>query len=72
MNIGDNGIGMSKEFISKAFNKYEMEKRRNKENISGFGVGLFVVYNLVKAQNGDIEIQSEINKGTNFDIKLYK
>lgn len=70
--LGDNGEGMSSEFISKAFNKYEMEGRYKNNNTAGFGVGLFVVYNLIKAQNGDIEIQSELGKGTNFIIKLYK
>lgn len=70
--LGDNGVGMSSEFISKAFNKYEMESRYKNNNATGFGVGLFVVYNLIKAQNGDIKIQSKLGKGTNFIIKLYK
>ncbi|MFU7514929.1 sensor histidine kinase [Clostridium sp. HCS.1] len=70
--LSDNGIGMNKEFISRAFNKYEMEKR-NKSNFSkGFGVGLFVVHNLIKAQNGDIKLESEVGKGSRFSIKLYK
>ncbi len=70
--LKDTGIGMSKEFVSKAFNKYEMEKRKNSNYSSGFGVGLFVVHNLIKAQNGDINIKSEIGKGSCFSIKLYK
>lgn len=70
--VGDTGIGMSKEFIKKAFNKYEMEERGKNNNSTGFGVGLFVVYNLIKAQNGDIEIISDIGKGTIFIITLYK
>ena len=63
---------MSKEFINKAFNKYEMESRCKNNNPTGFGVGLFVVYNLIKAQNGSININSEVGKGTTFIIKLYK
>ncbi|MCR1949495.1 HAMP domain-containing histidine kinase [Clostridium sp. DSM 100503] len=70
--VGDTGIGMSKEFIKKAFNKYEVEDRIKNNNSTGFGVGLFVVYNLIKAQNGDIEIISDVGKGTTFIIKLYK
>lgn len=72
IDIGDNGIGMSEEFIKKAFNKYEMENRTKESNPTGFGVGLFVVYNLVKAQNGDIEINSTVGQGTIFTIKLYR
>ncbi|WP_288221108.1 sensor histidine kinase KdpD [uncultured Clostridium sp.] len=70
--VSDNGLGMSKEFINKAFNKYEMESRCKNNNPTGFGVGLFVVYNLIKAQNGSININSEVGKGTTFIIKLYK
>ncbi len=70
--LTDDGIGMSEEFISRAFNKYEKENRDRNNNSEGFGVGLFVVYNLVKAQNGDIEIKSKVGKGTSFYIKLYK
>ncbi|MDV4152791.1 HAMP domain-containing sensor histidine kinase, partial [Clostridium sp. AL.422] len=70
--LTDNGIGMSEEFISKAFNKYEMENRYKNNGETGFGVGLFVVYNLIKAQNGDVEINSELGKGSSFSIKLNK
>lgn len=70
--INDNGIGMSKEFVSKAFKKYEMENRADSSNLKGFGVGLFVVYNLIKAQNGSIDIISEVGQGATFIIKLNK
>ena len=69
--LEDTGIGMSEEFISKAFDKYEMENRLNNK-VVGSGVGLYVVYNLLKSQNGDIEISSEIDKGSCFTMKLYK
>ena len=70
--ISDNGIGMSKEFINKAFIKYEMEDRGKNSNSTGFGVGLFVVYNLIKAQSGSIDISSKVGQGTTFIIKLNK
>lgn len=70
--ISDNGIGMSKDFVSKAFKKYEMENRNEGSNSIGSGVGLFVVYNLIKAQNGSIDIISEVGQGTTFIIKLNK
>jgi signal transduction histidine kinase len=70
--VGDTGIGMSKSFTKRAFNKYEKESRSKDSNSSGFGVGLFVVYNLIKAQNGNIEIMSDLGKGTIFTIKFNK
>ena len=41
----DNGIGMSEEFISKAFKKYTMENRIDNKH-EGYGIGLYVTYNL--------------------------
>lgn len=70
--IGDNGEGMSEEFVKKAFNKYEMEERAKTYNPNGSGVGLFVVYNLIKAQNGNVEIMSEEGNGTTFRISFNK
>lgn len=70
--IGDNGEGMSEEFVKKAFNKYEMEERAKTYNPNGSGVGLFVVYNLIKAQNGNVEIKSEEGNGTTFIISFNK
>jgi len=67
----DNGIGMSEEFISKAFKKYTMENRIDNKH-EGYGIGLYVTYNLVKAQNGDIELKSTTGKGATFIIMLNK
>lgn len=70
--IKDNGIGMSKEFVDKVFNEYEMEEESRTNNQTGDRISLFVVYNLIKAQNGNIEINSEVGKGTTFIIYLNK
>lgn len=67
----DNGIGMSEEFLNKAFDKYSME-RSEEGDTKGFGIGLYVVFNLVKAQNGEIKVSSILGKESKFEIKFYK
>ena len=67
--VSDTGIGMNKEFMERAFDKYEIE---NRQASKGSGIGLFVVYNLVKAQNGSIKVESKLNNGTTFIISLNK
>ncbi|MBX7371450.1 sensor histidine kinase [Clostridium chauvoei] len=65
--IKDTGKGMSKDFTRQAFKKYSMENIDNRIE-DGSGVGLFVVYNLIKKQNGNIKLESEIGKGSTFTI----
>ena len=67
----DNGIGMSEEFLKKAFDKYAMERSEEGDS-KGFGIGLYVVFNLVKAQNGEIKVSSILGKESKFEIKFYK
>ncbi|PMP64544.1 MAG: hypothetical protein C0197_00385 [Caldimicrobium thiodismutans] len=38
----------------------------------GYGLGLFIVYNLIKNNQGSIKIESEVGKGTTFIINLPK
>ena len=70
--FSDNGKGISKDFQNKLFKKYQMEERTKEVNRKGFGIGLFVVYNLIKAQNGNIEVKSKVNRGTTFIITMFK
>ena len=67
--VKDNGIGMPMEFIENAFERYSMAEN-NKTN--GTGIGLFVVKKLVEKQGGNIFVESEVNKGTNFKIVFKK
>lgn len=64
LSISDTGQGMSKELIGKIFDPYFTTKKQGK----GTGLGLAVVYGIVKDHGGHIEIYSEIDEGSKFDI----
>ncbi len=68
ISIRDFGYGMSQEQIEKAFLKYSTIENPNSQNVDSFGFGLPIVKKLVELQNGVIEVDSEIGRGTN--IKL--
>ena len=64
----DTGIGMNQEQASKIFERfYRVDAARKKD---GTGLGLSIVKHIIELHNGKIEVESEIQKGTTFTIKL--
>ena len=68
--IKDNGIGMSKEFLEKIYEPFTREVNNENRSISGSGLGMSIVRNLVSLLNGKIHIESEVKKGTTFSLTL--
>ncbi|MBU0996398.1 MAG: hypothetical protein KJ737_28185 [Proteobacteria bacterium] len=64
--ISDTGSGISEEHISRIFDPFFTTKDVGK----GTGLGLNLSYNIVKKHMGDIRVESRLNKGTTFIIKL--
>lgn len=68
--IADNGIGISKEDMDNIFNRfYRVDKSRTKES-GGHGLGLSIAKWIVNQHKGEIEVKSELNKGTVITIIL--
>lgn len=68
--VEDNGIGIPKEDLPRIFERfYRVDKSRAK---GGTGLGLAIVKHIVKMFNGEVYVESELNKGTKFIIKLRK
>lgn len=64
ISVKDTGCGIDQEHIGKIFEPYFTTKA------SGTGLGLTVVYKIVKEHDGDISVSSEVGKGTTFTISL--
>ncbi len=68
--ISDNGIGMSQEFLDQIYTPFAREKRNETRGITGTGLGLSIVQNQVHRMDGEINIESQYEKGTTVTITL--
>jgi len=62
--IKDTGTGIPKENLSKIFQPYFTTKEK------GTGLGLAIAYRIISDHKGKIEVESEVEKGTIFTIRL--
>ncbi|KZL92574.1 ATP-binding protein [Clostridium magnum] len=72
VNVKDTGIGISNENIPHVFERfYRADESRNKQT-GGSGIGLAIAKSIIKAHKGIITVESKINEGTNFTVKIPK
>jgi signal transduction histidine kinase len=64
--IKDRGIGISEEDMKHLFQPFH--RGINTSDIPGTGLGLAIVFEYVNVNNGDIKINSALNKGTNVSL----
>ncbi len=68
--VRDDGIGMSKEFLSHVFDMFAREKNSTMSKVPGTGLGMAIIKRLVTVMDGDITIDSEPGKGTTVTVTL--
>lgn len=68
VSVADQGIGISKEDQEHLFSSFF--RGANAVNIQGTGLGLHIVHRYLTLINGDIQLQSELNKGTTITFTI--
>lgn len=68
--VRDTGIGIAPEFLDKIFHAFEREKTSSISGIQGTGLGLAITKSIVEMAGGKISVTSEVDKGTEFVVKI--
>lgn len=68
--ISDNGIGISEKNQKHLFDKFYRVSEGNIHDVKGLGLGLYYTSQIIKAHDGTISIDSQLDKGTTFTIKI--
>ena len=75
LKVRDNGIGMTKEEQQVIFDKFEraaIHEKNRKGGVSGFGLGLNYVDQVMQAHGGKVTVSSEKNKYSEFTLYIPK
>jgi two-component system, NtrC family, sensor kinase len=67
LEVEDAGTGIPQEMMSQIFEPFFSTKSQDK----GVGLGLSVVYGIIKQHHGSIRVMSEVGKGSKFIIKFF-
>lgn len=68
LSIRDQGVGIPQESLDKIFQRFE--RAMSAENISGLGLGLYTVRQILNAHQGEISVASALGEGSLFTIAL--
>lgn len=70
MTVRDEGVGISEENQQRIFDKFTRVDNELSDTVNGTGLGLFWVKQIVSMHDGKIELESALNKGSTFKIKI--
>lgn len=68
VSVADRGIGIRQEVQKFIFDKFYRAPMGNRHDVKGFGLGLAYVQHIMAAHHGTVQVNSEENKGSRFDL----
>lgn len=68
--VSDTGIGIPPDDVAKVFDKFHRAKDKRLAHITGSGLGLSIARELIRLHDGDIVVESELDKGSTFTMTL--
>ncbi len=68
--VSDTGIGMNEEQLQRLFTAFDQVDASITDEYGGIGLGLAITHSLVQMMKGSIEVQSRVDHGTTFKVRL--
>jgi len=68
--VTDTGQGMTREQMDKLFDEYTRFNMETNRAVEGTGLGMSITNNLVRLMNGEISVESEVDNGSVFTVRL--
>lgn len=69
--VSDEGLGIASEHLPRIFERfYRVDKARARASAGGTGLGLSIVKHIVESHGGSVTVDSELNKGSTFRVRL--
>ena len=70
ISVKDTGMGIRKEDMGKLFENFQRLDEEKNRNIEGTGLGMNITMSLLKLMDGDMKVESEYGKGSNFTVTI--
>lgn len=70
LKVADNGMGIAPENLPRIFDRFWQGDGSPQRKYQGVGIGLSLVKELVQIQGGEVDVKSELGKGTTFEVRL--
>jgi two-component system phosphate regulon sensor histidine kinase PhoR len=68
--VADTGVGLAPEHHSRVFERFYRVDRARSRELGGTGLGLSIVKHLCLDMGGRVSVQSELNRGSTFEVRL--
>lgn len=70
MEVADTGIGIPEEALEQIYERFYRVDKSHSREIGGTGLGLAITRNAVLLHRGSIRVDSKIDEGTTFTVKI--
>lgn len=70
LSVKDTGMGIKKEDMGKLFESFQRLDEEKNRNIEGTGLGMNITMSLLKLMDGNMKVESEYGKGSNFIVTI--